>query len=334
MAKKDFYQILGVTKTATDDEIKKAYRKIAKEHHPDVNPNNKESEEKFKAAAEAYEVLTDPDKKAKFDQYGDIDHPQQQQHDHFSRFHDFMSSFNNHRQQRRGDDLSFRISLTLEEILTGVTKKIKYDKFSRCEPCLGKGGTNPITCDKCNGIGTIPAQIRINNMVMTQTAICDKCNGDGEITSNICNTCHGRGVEKMSEEATIDIPHGIYEGLTMILKDKGNAIKNGITGDLNIVISELPHKIFVRNGFELTMKLKLSYSQLVLGSKAEISTIDGKKISITIPEFSQLNNNLRVKGKGLKVLNAETFGNLNILLDIDLPTEISDEERNLIKQLK
>jgi molecular chaperone DnaJ len=331
MSKRDYYEVLGVTKSATEDEIKKAYRKMAKEYHPDTGGD----EAKFKEIAEAYEVLSDKDKKTQYDTYG---HRMgaDNMNSRGSHWNDFMSQFfNQHPQQQQkvGPYLNLTVKLTLEEIFNGVIKKFKYKRQASCETCAGNGGTNQQTCDVCHGTGRIGRVLQLGNQHIQIGQPCDKCEATGIIYTDTCNVCSGHGVLAAEEMVEIKIPHGIRDGMSFGMEGKGHAIKGGIAGDLIINLVELSHKTFVRNGDDLRITLKLTYSQLVLGDKVEIDTIEGGKIRVSIPEYSKVGDSLRLKDKGMKIFEKDTRGVMVVNLDIQMPTSITEDERNLIKQL-
>ena len=336
MAKRDYYEILGINKNATDKEIKKAYRTLAKENHPDVKPDDKKAENLFKEGAEAYEHLSDSNKKATYDQFG---HREKGQGNH-SGYGDIFRGFANRSQpKRKGQNLRVNVKLTLEEIFSGAVKKIKYKRMSICSPCDGKGGHKVETCDMCKGVGSIFRRRQLGQHVLQEQATCHMCQGGGEKITDTCDACVGGGL--VAEEITIDIevPVGVQDGMQMIQDNGGHGIKGGINGDLVIILTEIPHKIFSRNINDLKYTSKLSYTQLVLGDKIEIPTIDGGKIRVTIPPYSKVGDNLRIPTKGLIPVKGpyyagDTRGDMKIELSIEIPTEISDEEKELLKKLE
>ena len=326
MAKKDYYEILGVKKAASVGEIKKAYRKKAKELHPDLNPNNKEAEEEFKSVSHAYEILSDETKRARYDQFGDEkDRPQARQQRY---------EYTTYQRRVVGENLNLLIKLTLEEIYTGVTKHFKYKRNEKCGTCSGHGGTEPTDCPSCGGSGMILHQINTPIGNFSQQYPCPTCSGSGTSYKNTCNECTGSGVKSIEETIKIDIPSGVQEGSTFIMYEKGQAIKGGDSGDLHINIMELPHDTYTRSGSDLKMTLKLTYSQLVLGDKVDISTIEGGKIRVVIPEHSDVGSNLRVQNKGLKTHGKDTRGDVVITLGINIPKQISETTRELLTKLK
>jgi molecular chaperone DnaJ len=327
MGKKDYYETLGLKKGATSDEIKKAYRKLVKKYHPDVNPNDKEAEELFKDVSSAYEVLSDTTKKTNYDQFG---HNDMRNH-HTS---PFTYEHRIHRQERVGENMSLIIKLTLDEVYSGVNKRYKYNHADKCVTCDGHGGTDINNCSVCGGSGMA---IQITNTPIGQMRMlvpCQTCDGIGLTYTHQCTDCHGHGITNIEETINVDIPHSVQEGMTFVMKGKGQAIKSGYNGDLHITVMILPHKDYVRNGNDLKIKLKLTYPQLVLGDKVEVNTIDGGKIRVTIPEHSDVGNDLRVKSKGLKFYGSDNRGDMVISLGIIIPKEITNEEKDILINLK
>lgn len=333
MSKKDYYESLGLTKGASADEIKKAYRSLAKEWHPDKNPNNKEAEEKFKEISEAYEVLSDPDKKSKYDTYGHAKGGS-------GGFEDFYNSAfgnmfrNRNKSVRKGENLNLTVKLTLEEIYSGVNKKFKYKKTESCEACSGHGGSDIHQCPTCKGNGRVARTVNTPVGVMQEVINCPTCSGIGTTYDVSCKVCNGSGTTTIDQEIDIDIPSGVENGMTFVMAGKGQAIRSGISGDLHITILELPHKVFVRSGSDLRMNLKLSYPQLVLGDKVEINTIDGARIRMNIPSHSDVDSNLKVQTKGMKIFGSDKTGDLYVNLNVEIPKTVSEEEIALLEQLK
>ncbi len=328
MAKRDYYEILGLTKGATDEEIKKAYRNKAKTMHPDAGG----SEELFQELNEANEILSDADKRAKYDQFGHA-RPQQQGFDPFAEF--FRRAGNPFgRQQMRGENMHLTIKLTLEEIFKGVNKKFKYKRNNSCATCSGKGGTGVTQCTACSGSGatTQTIQTQFGTQIITRT--CNVCGGGGEVVEVKCAVCNGSGLESTEETVSIDIPSGVLDNMNMSMTGFGHHIKNGTAGDLIITLMELPHEQFVRNGNDLKYNLKLTYPQLILGDKVEISTIEGTKIRIDVPEYTKTGAILRIPAKGLKQLQSDNRGDLLLHVELSVPSSMSDEERELVLSIK
>ena len=323
MSKKDYYEILGVNRNASDSEIKKAYRTLSKKHHPDVGGD----EEMFKSISEAYETLSDDQKRAKYDRYG-------HEEPSFGGFGGFGSrhyGFNNMR-QNVGRDLRGSLNLTLEEIFNGATKTFKYKRFVSCNTCNGEGGSDIKTCDGCGGSGSVLTVMNTQFGVFQTVEVCGKCNGEGKTYSKQCNTCNGQGVTRGEEEIQVTIPASIPDGGTIKYNGMGDAVKRGSSGSLYIIVNELKHDIFVRENENIRYNLKLTYPELVLGTKVEIPTIEGNMIRITIPEYSKVGENLRISKKGF--LNKNDRGDMFINLDIKMPSKITDNERELLESLK
>ncbi|MDD6802948.1 MAG: molecular chaperone DnaJ, partial [Prevotellaceae bacterium] len=337
MAKRDYYEVLGVDKSASEDEIKKAYRKIAIKYHPDRNPGNKEAEEKFKEAAEAYDVLHDPQKRQQYDQFG-FNGPgagfgggsgfgtSMNMDDIFSMFGDifgghagfggfsgFGGGGQRQPQQHRGNDLRLKVRLTLSEIATGVTKKFKVKKDVACQHCGGSGaeaGSGMETCQTCHGSGYITHTTQsIFGMMQTQ-GVCPTCGGEGKVIKNKCRECGGTGVVKGEEVVEINIPAGVAQGMVVNVPGKGNAgRRNGINGDIQVLIEEEPNDTFVRDGNNLIYNLLLDFPTAALGGDVEIPTISGGKVRMKIEPGTQPGKTLRLRGKGLPAVQGYGRGN-------------------------
>jgi molecular chaperone DnaJ len=340
MSKRDYYEILGIQKTASAEEIKKAYRKKSMETHPDRGGN----EDEFKEIAEAYEILSDQAKKQNYDAYGHAGPTRQSATNNpFDIFSQFFrnSGFNPFEEQAQGNrnvkgqDLNVTVKLTLEEILNGATKKFRYKRKTQCTQCESSGGKDKKICSNCRGSGMIGQVINTPFGQIRNTTSCNVCQGLGSTYETICDTCKGAGVLDMEETIDVNIPHGVNDGMRMMMEGKGNAVRHGITpGDLIIMVMELPHDTFVRVGNELKYVLKLTYPQMVLGDKVEIPTIGGTKIRININEFTKVGEILRIQSKGLKQFGSENRGDMLITVELKMPTQISDEEKSLIIDLK
>ena len=359
---KDYYKILGVDRTASADDIKKAYKKVAIKYHPDRNPGNKEAEEKFKQAAEAYDVLRDPDKRARYDQFGaegvngsgfggGFDGAGMDINDIFRHFGDifggggfggFGGGFNEDRPQTRqykGSDMRMKVKLTLEEIATGVTKKFKMKKDVSCKSCHGTGcesGHNPETCPTCHGKGYVMrTQRSIFGMVQTQAA-CPDCHGEGTIIKHKCSHCHGDGVISGEEIVEIKIPAGVAEGMIVNINGKGNAAKHGgVPGDIQVIIEEIPHDDFIRDETDLIYNLLLTVPQAILGDTVEIPTLTGKA-KIKIEPGTQPGTALRLRGKGLPAVQGYGYGIGDIIVNISvyIPEKLDKKEIEHIDILK
>lgn len=358
MAKKDFYEILGVSRNANDAELKKAYRQMALKYHPDKNPDNKEAEEKFKEAAEAYEVLSDPEKRSRYDQFGHDGVKNggggygggMSMDDIFSHFGDifggaFGGSFGGfsggggQRQRRvnKGSNLRVKVRLTLEEIHTGVEKKLKVNKYVPCNTCKGsgaEGGSAYSTCSTCRGTGHVT---RVTNTFLGQmqtSSTCPTCSGEGQIIQHKCVHCAGNGIVKGEEIIPVNIPAGVSEGIQLSVNGKGNAAaRGGIPGDLIIQIEEAPHDHLQRDGSNLMYDLYLSFPDAALGTSVEIPTLDGKA-RIKIEPGTQAGRLLRLKGKGLPSLNSYNKGDMLITINVWTPKSLSRQEKEILEKLQ
>lgn len=358
MGKRDYYEVLGVSKNASKDEIKKAYRKIAMENHPDRNPDNKEAEERFKEAAEAYEVLHDDEKRAKYDKFGHQGlrggqdfHGFDNINDIFSHFSDifggsifddfFGGSSTRSRSRRRGggtpgSDLRVTLKLTLEEIATGVTKKIKIKKFVTCSSCSGSGaeaGSSKKTCPVCNGTGEIRNISRSVFGQMVNIQSCANCNGEGTVIDKPCRKCMGDG--RVNEEVTIsiDVPAGVHNENYMTMRGLGNAgIRGGSAGDIIVVFQEIPHDYFIREGDDIIYDLYVSFPELVLGSEVEVPTLTGKA-KIKIDAGTQVGKLLRMRERGIKRLHNSGYGDQLVRVNIIIPSKLNSREKELMKEL-
>ncbi len=360
MSKRDYYEILGVDKKATKDEIKKAYRDLAKKYHPDLNPGNKEAEEKFKEAAEAYEVLSDDQKRAKYDKYGhqgmnagqdfhgfsDINDIFRNFGDIFgggSIFDDFFGTGTQSRGGRQrttgtpGSDLKINLKLTLEEIATGTTKKVKIKRYIKCSSCNGTGAKDNSsfnTCPVCKGSGEIRQVSKSFFGQFVNITQCNNCNGTGKVISDPCRKCAGDG--RVLEESTIQIsvPAGVVDNSYMTLRGEGNAGKNGgPAGDIIVVFSELKHEYFVREGDNVIYELLLSYPEAVLGTEVEIPTLTGRA-KLKIEPGIQPGKFLKMREKGIQHLNSHGAGDQLVKINIYVPNKIDGKERELLKELQ
>lgn len=332
MNKKDYYEVLGLKKGASASEIKKAFRTLAKELHPDKGGD----ENAFKEVNEAYEVLSDADKKRKYDKFGHED-SRSSGHDPFGfgSFRNGFGSFHTHHSAERfGDNMNLLIKLTLEEIYTGVKKTYKYHRNAACSTCSGHGGTDIDICGTCNGTGTYFRTLQTPIGMIQQSMECPTCNGIGKTYKVQCGECHGQGTKNIEETIEVDIPSGIAEGMTFVMSEKGNGIKSGKCGDLHINIQEIKHKQYQRSGNDLKLNLKVNYPLLILGGKVEVETIDGGKIRVSIPEYSDVGSHLRIQGKGMKLFNKDNRGDIVITLDVEVPKNLDDSTKELLIELK
>lgn len=333
---KDLYGILGVEKNASQDEIKRAYKKLAVQYHPDKNPNNKEAEEKMKEVNEAYTILSDDQKKREYDMggsqmgggfgFGGFD-----PFDIASRMGGFGFNFGGRGQRpQRGRDIKIDLNLNLEEIYRGVSKKIMFNHSVQCSSCSGTGGKEK-TCDGCNGQGMMSHVVNTQMGRMITQQMCSKCNGVGKMIVDPCKSCNGSGSTIKTENIELNVPKGADNGHTFLVKGGGDFIKNGVTGDLYVVINEVPHPNMQRQGNDLVMKINLSYFDFIIGNDYILDTFDGK-IKIQIPELSKVGDNLRIKGKGFKKNSGE--GDLIVVLELTLPKKISEKEKELLIEIK
>lgn len=365
--KRDYYEVLGVSKTATPDEIKKAYRKLAIKYHPDRNPGDKAAEEKFKEAAEAYDVLSDPEKKQKYDQFGHSMGPQgfggaggyysgggMSMEDIFSQFGDIFGGggfggfggfggatgggSRARRRTRRGSDLRIRVKLTLEEISKGTTKTLKIPTFVKCEHCNGTGAKDGVaftTCHTCHGTGTVNRVQQTILGAMQSQAECPECEGTGKTISERCTYCNGEGVVRKEEQISFNIPAGVSDGMTLTVRGKGNAPRHGgENGDLLVVIEEIKHPDLIRDGNDLIYNLMLDIPTAVLGGTVEVPTISGRA-RLKIAPGTQPGKVLRMRGKGLP--SSEGYGTtgdelINVM--VYMPEKLSEAEKSAIASLQ
>ena len=335
MKKKDYYEVLGISKSATEKDIKKAYRELAKKYHPDKTPDNKAAEEKFKEISEAYEVLSDSKKRSNYDRFGHggSNHSHMDMSDIFSQFGDIFGQ-HQAQQQRTGANINLLLKITLEEAFEGVTKTYKYNRKVSCKDCSGHGGTDVHDCSDCNGSGVRVNIFQTPRGAFQQQSSCTTCDATGNVFRDKCNTCEGQGIVSVEETIEAKVPSGVVDGMSFVMGGKGQGIKSGKEGDLVLKITELPHDVFVRSGGDLKMTLKLTYPELILGGKKDITTIEGGTIRITIPEYSDVGSNLRIPFKGAKIYQKENRGDLLITLGIDIPKKMTDSVKSAVIELK
>ncbi|RQP09402.1 MAG: molecular chaperone DnaJ [Parapedobacter sp.] len=357
MAKRDYYDVLGVSRNADQAEIKSAYRKLAIKYHPDKNPGNAEAEEKFKEAAEAYEILSNPEKRQRYDRFGHsaasggFGGGGMNMEDIFSQFGDifggggspFESFFGGGGSQRggrrvaKGSNLRIKVKLTLQEIAKGSEKKIKVNKQVVCTACDGSGAKDKSSfhnCRTCGGTGTVR---RVTNTILGQmqtTSTCPTCNGEGVEISAKCPVCHGDGLVRGEETISINIPAGVSEGMQLSMSGKGNAApRGGVPGDLIILIDEIPHETLKRDGTNVIYDLYINFVDATLGTSAEIPTIDGKA-KIKIEPGTQGGKILRLKGKGVPEVNSYHKGDQLVYVNVWTPKAVSSEEKELLERLR
>lgn len=356
--KQDYYETLGLSKGAGADEIKKAYRQMAKKYHPDMNPGNAEAEQKFKEVNEAYAVLSDPDKKAQYDQYGHAAFDQTSgfggggfggggfggggdfdMGDIFSTF--FGGGFGGgSRSQSRanapidGDDIGVRVILSFEEAVFGCKKEVTFARVEKCEDCSGSGakkGTSPEKCTKCGGSGTVRVQQRTAFGVMQSTRACPDCGGTGKIIKTPCDNCRGKGYVRVNKKLEVTIPAGIDDGQRIALRGQGNEGRNGgSAGDLVIQVSVRPHPVFERDGYDIYCEVPITFAEAALGAKIKIPTLDGQ-MEYDIPEGTQTGTQFTIKQKGITAVNGRSKGNLYFTVVVETPKSLTEEQKKLLR---
>ena len=358
--KRDYYEVLGVEKGASEDEIKKAYRKLAKANHPDLHPGDKECEERFKEINEAYEVLSDPDKRAKYDQFGhaafdpSAGGPGGAGFGGFGGFGDifgggfgdifgdiFGGGFGGGQSQRsgprRGENLRVRLNITFEEAAFGCEKEINVGRVEQCPDCKGTGcapGTTPEVCPDCNGTGSVRTTQRTPFGMVQTSGACKKCGGRGKIIHQPCPRCGGRGAVRKNQTIKVKIPAGIDDGQTLNLRGKGNAgLDGGPAGDLLITVFVKPHPLFERDGNSVLMEMPVTFAQAALGAEIEVPTIDGR-IEYKIPEGTQTGTTFRMRGKGIQNVNGRGRGDQYVRVNIEVPKNLSDKQKKLLREFE
>ena len=349
---KNYYEILGVNKTASDDEIKKAYRSLAKKYHPDLNQNSPEAAEKLKEVNEAYEVLSDKTKRSNYDNFGDPNGAQGFGGSGggfgggFGGFEDIFSNmfgggfFGGGRNRRSmaqdGADIQVKLNLSFVEAAFGVKKNINLTRSEKCEKCNSSGakpGTSPRTCSRCQGSGVIQ---QVQNTIFGQTAVqttCPECHGKGTIITDKCDECSGSGVVRKNRNIELNVPGGVDAGQILTLRGQGEAgINGGDAGDMLIVINVSNHKTLKREGFNIYAEVPITFTESILGTKIDVGGIN-ETISVTIPEFTQTGDKITVKGKGTKKLNQNGYGDLIVTVIVELPKSLDRAQKLLIEKL-
>ena len=359
--KRDYYEVLGVDKNASEDELKKAYRKLAKQYHPDMNPDNKEAEVKFKEVNEAYEILSDADKRAAYDRYGHAAFDQSagggaggfggfggfgggadfDLGDIFSGFGSFFGGGGRTSGRTRstaidGDDIPVRITISFEEAVFGCKKEISFARIEACSECKGSGaakGTKPDTCTNCNGTGNVRVRQNVGFGFIDTQRSCSNCRGTGKIVKSPCSNCNGKGYVKINKKIDVSIPAGIDNEQRIVLKGQGSAGRNGgVNGDLYIIVSVEPHKIFERSGDNLYCEIPISFAEAALGAEIDIPVLGGKTEKFTIPEGTQSDTDFTLRGKGVANVNSKRKGDLILNVTVETPKNLSKEQKELLKK--
>lgn len=348
--KRDYYEVLGIDKSADEDTIKKAYRKMAKQYHPDVNPGDKAAEEKFKEVNEAYEVLSDAQKKAAYDQYGHAAFDQTAGGSGgfggfggFSDFGDigdiFSSFFGGGSSRRngpiRGADIRVHLGITFEEAAKGTKKTVSFARVEECPECHATGakkGSAPETCKRCGGTGSIKTQQRTILGMMQSTSTCPDCNGRGKTVKDPCTNCKGKGYIRISKKLDVTVPAGIDDGQTMSVRGQGDAGRNGGgPGDLLVTVGVRPHHVFEREGYDLYCEIPLTFTEAALGAELKIPTLD-EEVDYKVPEGVQSGTVFTIRGKGIQRLNAKSKGDLHFTVVVETPRNLSQKQKELIKE--
>ncbi len=352
--KRDYYEVLGLSKGASDDEIKKAYRKLAKENHPDLHPGDKACEERFKEIGEAYEILSDPDKKARYDQYGfaGVDPNSGFGGGGFGDFGDLgdilgsifgggfggFGGFGGTRSRtapQKGENLRVRLAITFEEAAFGCSKEINVPRIEDCEDCGGTGckpGTTTETCPDCGGSGEVRVQQRTPFGVMASTSPCRRCGGTGKLVKDPCPKCKGKGKVQRQRTISVNIPAGIDDGEGISMRGQGHAgVNGGPCGDLLLTVSVKAHPLFEREGSNVFLDMPISFVQATLGAEVEVPTLNGK-VKLTIPEGTQTGTTFRLRGNGIPYVNSSNRGDQYVTVNIETPKNLTKEQKELLRQ--
>ena len=349
--KRDYYEALGVEKNASEGELKKAYRKLAMKYHPDQNPGDKTAEEKFKEINEAYEVLSDPEKKARYDQYGFAGVDPNfgaggggfggfDGFDLGSIFGDFFgggSSAQRRNGPARGQNLGVEIEITFEEAAFGCDKEISFARIEPCSTCSGSGcksGTQPETCSRCGGRGTIRTTQNFMGMAMQSESPCPTCGGKGKLIKNPCDVCKGKGKVRRSKTLKVNVPAGIDHGQSFRLRGEGNCGTNGgPSGDVLVTVAVKRHAIFEREGSNVLCEMPITFTQAALGAEIEVPTLDGK-VRYSIPEGTQTGTTFRLRGKGIPYVGYKNRGDQYVTVVVETPTKLTRDQKDLLRKLE
>ena len=352
--KRDYYEVLGVSKGASDDELKKAYRKVAKKYHPDLHPNDKEAEEKFKEVNEAYGVLSDSEKRSRYDQFGhagvDPNFGAGGGGAGFGGF-DFGDIFGDifgggfggfggggrRNGPVRGRDVRQVVDITFEEAAFGTQKKLSITKQENCSACGGTGakaGTSPVTCTRCGGSGQVKSQVRTPLGYMTNIGTCPECNGSGKIIKDPCRECRGTGKVRKNSVIEVDIPAGIDNGQTIQISGKGEpGERGGMTGDLLVTVRVKPHPLFVRDGYNIFIDMPITFVQAALGATVKVPTLDGA-VEYDIPEGTQSETTFKLRGKGVPYIRSRARGDQYVKVRVEVPSNLSQKQKELLREFE
>ncbi len=354
---RDYYEVLGVQKSASEDEIKKAFKKLARKYHPDLHPDDKECEEKFKEVNKAYEILSDPQKRQRYDQFGQAGVDPSYGggaggfsggfsgggfgdvgdifEDLFGAFGGMRSTRSNPNAPRRGQDVTANVNISFMEACEGKKQNLKVYHMEKCSECGGSGaekGSAPATCPDCHGQGYIKVGQRTAFGVISSTKTCPKCGGKGTVISNPCHKCSGAGRTRVQKEINLDIPAGIDDGQILRVGGQGDAgLNGGPSGDLHVNVSVRPHPLFIRNGFDVNCDIPITYTQAVLGAEITVPTIDGN-VKYNVPEGTQTGTVFRLKGKGIKKLGRSDRGDQYVKVNIEVPKNLTSKQKELLKE--
>ncbi len=356
--KRDYYEVMGISKGASDDEIKKAYRQLAKKYHPDLNPDNKEAEAKFKEVNEAYEVLSDKDKRARYDQFGHagVDpnygaggyggNPYGQDIDMNDIFNSIFGGFggfgggrrsSNPNAPRRGADIETTVAISFDEAAKGCKKEISYTAMVSCKECSGTGaqsGTSPKVCPTCRGTGHVTVNQRTPIGMIQTSRVCDTCRGTGKVIEHPCKACSGNGRHKATRKIEINIPAGIADEQVVSISGQGSSgINGGPAGDVRVYVTVRPHPIFERRGNDVWCELPLTYTQAALGAEVTVPTIDGK-VSYSVHDGTQPGDVFKLKGKGIPHINGRGRGDQYVKVTIDVPRNLTSKQKELLKEFE